>query len=180
MGDDFLAPRWSVPGPKTIQHSRARRAGSVSRSSPYLASTWQKPWDIGSFSLCLRWIASKKVNTRNHRLIPCAPIPSDPVNGPRRGHPISSLGFCGLVANADGFYHMRVLLYIYTVYVCIYIYIQCVYTYIYTVYIYTPSERQPVGGSENTASERAIGGSPNNGRPRVLNAPHPSDLQRET
>ena len=66
------------------------------------------------------------------------------------------------------------IIYIYTVY------IYRVYIYIYTLYIYTPSERQPVGGSENTASERAIGGSPNNGRPRVLNAPHPSDLQRET
>ena len=138
MGDDFLAPRWSVPGPKTIQHSRARRAGSVSRSSPYLTSTWQKPWDIGSFSLCLRWIASKKVNTRNHRLIPCAPIPSDPVNGPKRGHPISSLGFFGLVANADGFYHMRVLLYIYIYSVCMYIYIYtvCVYIYIHSIYLY--------------------------------------------
>ena len=136
MGDDFLAPRWSVPGPKTIQHSRARRAGSVSRSSPYLTSTWQKPWDIGSFSLCLRWIASKKVNTHEYTQ-PSAytmrPYTFRSSQRPQEGssHIIPGVFRAGSQCRWLLPYESLI----------IYVYIQCMYVYIYIysvcIYIYT-------------------------------------------
>ena len=141
MGDDFLAPRWSVPGPKTIQHSRARRAGSVSRSSPYLTSTWQKPWDIGSFSLCLRWIASKKVNTHEYTQ-PSAytmrPYTFRSSQRPQEGssHIIPGVFRAGSQCRWLLPYE-SLIIYIYSV--CMYIYIQCVYIYTQyiSIYIYT-------------------------------------------